>query len=357
MSNPNPYNITNELWQFWLDFKAYEPAVELGGIYANKKGYHNTRKANIANWPGNYSYAQFEIDRQGPDDKAAAIDLTFPNAQRGDYSTIAVYSSRLRAAGRANDPRTVYFREFYGQCDSDREVEGYDFTKERDASSDDSHLWHIHISIHRAYVGLAKAFRALMSILKGETVAQWLASEEGKPVDPPPPAPKLGDRMLSKGHEGADVWELQALLISRGYTLPRFGADGDFGDETDAAVRGFQRCTLGPSEVDGEVGPKTLGALRGSLRRAWPGLPSGHYFGLRTGPNESHGGGRSADVAHVKAIQARLNALGFNAGGVDGDFGPRTRAAVIAWQRARYAPAPARPGEIRADDWARLFTY
>src|SRR5690554_4205424 len=38
--------------------------------------------------------------------------------------------------------------------------------------------------------------------------------------------------------------------------------------------------------------------------------------------------------AQVRLLQQKLNALGFNAGSVDGSFGPQTRKAVIAFQKA-----------------------
>lgn len=41
---------------------------------------------------------------------------------------------------------------------------------------------------------------------------------------------------------------------------------------------------------------------------------------------------RSAPDATVKAIQQRLNELGYDAGAVDGLFGPRTRSAIVAFQ-------------------------
>ncbi|HZJ57077.1 MAG TPA: peptidoglycan-binding protein, partial [Clostridia bacterium] len=38
--------------------------------------------------------------------------------------------------------------------------------------------------------------------------------------------------------------------------------------------------------------------------------------------------------SQVKILQQKLNSLGFNAGDVDGSFGPKTRAAVLAFQKA-----------------------
>ena len=59
--------------------------------------------------------------------------------------------------------------------------------------------------------------------------------------------------------EGDDVKELQRMLIQLDYDLGKWGADGDFGDATEMAVRKFQKehdC-----DVDGQVGPETLAAL------------------------------------------------------------------------------------------------
>lgn len=51
----------------------------------------------------------------------------------------------------------------------------------------------------------------------------------------------LGDRVLCKGSSGADVTELQTRLTALGYDFPRYGIDGDFGSETQTAVKAFQR--------------------------------------------------------------------------------------------------------------------
>ena len=73
----------------------------------------------------------------------------------------------------------------------------------------------------------------------------------------------LGGRVLKNGMDGADVKELQGMLIQLGYSCGSWGANGEFGDATELAVRKFQRehgCG-----VDGEVGPETLGALAKAL--------------------------------------------------------------------------------------------
>lgn len=80
----------------------------------------------------------------------------------------------------------------------------------------------------------------------------------------PAPTLKLGDRLpLVKGDEGDDVKELQQNLIALGYDLGSYGADGEFGSKTDAAVRAFQQAEgLG---VDGKFGAKSLAAMEAAL--------------------------------------------------------------------------------------------
>lgn len=65
--------------------------------------------------------------------------------------------------------------------------------------------------------------------------------------------------VLRKGRVSEDVKMLQNYLITLGYSLPVYGADGNFGNETLAAVKKFQKDN--GLEVDGIVGPKTWGMI------------------------------------------------------------------------------------------------
>jgi len=47
--------------------------------------------------------------------------------------------------------------------------------------------------------------------------------------------------LVNYGDVGSTVMAMQILLVGWGYKLPKYGADGEFGDETDAALRRFQR--------------------------------------------------------------------------------------------------------------------
>lgn len=136
------------------------------------------------------------------------------------------------------------------------------------------------------------------------------------PVPSPVPTPAPGPRLLGKGAKGEDVRRIQARLIELGYALPRYGADGHFGDETEDAVKDLQR-TAG-LRVDGIVGPKTLAALdRGVMNE--PDRPQIAVDGL-LGPNTISlwqqimgtpiDGVISNPSDLVRAVQRHLNAYG-----------------------------------------------
>lgn len=68
-------------------------------------------------------------------------------------------------------------------------------------------------------------------------------------------------RLLTRGATGEDVRAAQALLIMRGYKLPKYGADGEYGAETVEAVTAFQRANS--LEVDGKIGGESWKRLIG----------------------------------------------------------------------------------------------
>ena len=65
--------------------------------------------------------------------------------------------------------------------------------------------------------------------------------------------------LLRRGSRGDAVRAAQYLLLCRGLALQKYGADGDYGQETEDAVKEFQR--LKGLEADGECGALTWAAL------------------------------------------------------------------------------------------------
>lgn len=171
----------------WEKLHEMEPTSQLGGIYAPKTGYHDTRKANP---PDNYSVVDAP-DKGGPDNLAAALDWTFPEAQHGDYTRISKYASKLLASGKdPNDTRLDWMREFYGQADKDSAVEGWDYRYVRAVSSDSSHLWHIHFSFSRNALTIEN-MDLLLEVLRGEDMG---TAEEVWDIDYiPAPRPPYHD--------------------------------------------------------------------------------------------------------------------------------------------------------------------
>ncbi|TWP47439.1 hypothetical protein FKR81_32530 [Lentzea tibetensis] len=88
---------------------------------------------------------------------------------------------------------------------------------------------------------------------------------------------------------------------------------------------------------------------------AWP-LPQDHYFGLISGPEQSHGGFYEGERKWVKLIQQALQRKGFaptDPRWADGLYEQPTADSVAAWQRA-HMPGTTRYGEVWSDDWPIL---
>lgn len=119
---------------------------------------------------------------------------------------------------------------------------------------------------------------------------------------------------LKPGDSGPAVTDLHRRLLRAGHLC-----DGEiFGDDTEQAVRAFQRSR--GLEIDGVVDRHTWSAL----------VEAAHRLGDRLLYHKSSPMLRGDDVAE---LQQRLGALGFDAGRVDGIFGAETATALEAFQR------------------------
>ncbi|MGN9759350.1 protein kinase domain-containing protein [Streptomyces sp. SD31] len=71
-----------------------------------------------------------------------------------------------------------------------------------------------------------------------------------------------GTELTDYGDKGQRVVQVQCMLSKRGYNVGSAGVDGEFGRDTESAVKQFQSAK--GLEVDGQVGPNTWAALRSS---------------------------------------------------------------------------------------------
>ena len=97
-------------------------------------------------------------------------------------------------------------------------------------------------------------------------VAALMGSSSGDitPI-PIPDTPSVPTSIcLGKGDSGPEVEQLQKNLIKLGYDCGSWGADGDFGNDTEKAVIKFQRDN--GLEADGLVGPLTQAAIEKALK-------------------------------------------------------------------------------------------
>ena len=144
--------------------------------------------------------------------------------------------------------------------------------------------------------------------------------------------------MLYRGCTGDAVKTLQEKLNAKGFDSGN--VDGIFGAKTYAAVTAFQKANgLG---VDGIVGKLTWGKLYG-VSPAMP-VETTTVVGR---PMVSYGSRGDA----VRKLQELLNALGYDCGSVDGIFGNKTKAAVLAFQKANGLGADGIVGPLT---WGKL---
>lgn len=102
----------------------------------------------------------------------------------------------------------------------------------------------------------------IFDVAEGETVLPKESPETGENAliqTPEPSDGKTPTVNLKRGDKGAKVKEFQVKLMELGYKLPKYGADGDFGKETKAAVEQFQRDNGIP--VSGIVDEQTWEAI------------------------------------------------------------------------------------------------
>lgn len=261
----------------WLvdEIEKDDKDLELAGIYADKRGYHNKRK----DLPSTDYSVKLPADKLGPNDKASAFDMTSRSAQKGDYKNIAKYSKRLLEAGKAKDPRLDGWREFFGQTDSDRQVEGWDFYHhESSTSSDTSHNWHIHGSELREFIASKTNKEAFLSVWRGESLEDY-KKRGGKFVKatrttPKPPAPKptTPAKPVVLRVDG----ELGPATIKRWQQVMGTPVDGkiDTGKDGSALIEKVQKhlnAKLGlrgsaALVEDGVLGPRTISALQRYLK-------------------------------------------------------------------------------------------
>ena len=140
------------------------------------------------------------------------------------------------------------------------------------------------------------------------------------------------------GSRGESVKTLQAQLNAKGFNAG--SVDGIFGKNTQAAVMAFQKAN--GLAADGIVGKLTWAKLYDTTAA----LPAAS---TATGTQPMVYRGSRGDA--VRKLQELLNKKGFDCGAVDGIFGSKTYAAVVAFQKANGLSADGIVGPLT---WGKL---
>lgn len=146
--------------------------------------------------------------------------------------------------------------------------------------------------------------------------------------------------LIKKGSKGNFVRMAQEKLLQKGYSLPKFGPDGQYGDETKVAIEKIQR-DAGIS-VDGICGNDTWAVLNSDFTR-----PEGIEY-----PGYLIKKGQQGEM--VRVIQERLIELGYSCGscGADSIFGRSTFNAICVFQKDNGLSADGICGPLT---WEKLF--
>ncbi|WP_194821315.1 hypothetical protein [Micromonospora sp. S-DT3-3-22] len=151
------------------------PSAKLSGIvgdtrHAKRGGYH----ISIEDQVDSDDYSVVRADDKAPPGKwprdcASAVDMNLSLAD------MKVCHARLIAVwrNRATDPRAKYINAHNG-WNGTGPPGRYDWVTGTVSTASDDHEWHVHLELRRRYVNDPQAARAVLSILRGESPAQYL---------------------------------------------------------------------------------------------------------------------------------------------------------------------------------------
>ena len=242
------------------DWEKLYPSAVCSGILPDpdnerRGGYHVGRGFQSAR---NYSCVRAD-DRIGPGDAAAAIDMTL---SRKD---MILCTKRLLAVwNNPNDPRRKFLNAFNGWLGTGPAIRR-DMVSGKAGTATGDHKWHVHLELRRRWLGVPAMRTAVVSVLRGDTVAAYLKLVGVKVTESRPAAttatakgptvPAYPGRILRPGPKpdpAVKTW--QTRMLARGWKSVGT-PDGIFGPKTTDVVRRFQAVCRIP--VDGTIGPTT----------------------------------------------------------------------------------------------------
>lgn len=184
------------------DWEDAIPSAVFSGVAPSSPdayGYHNSANGLINSGQSNDYSLKLEGDKlsDGIDREAfCGLDVSM---NRVDM--ILVTNRVYKSWKDKDDPRLDKHREGIGTLDGSN-VTYMDFQSGQLGSADGTHLWHFHKGGLRLYINDQEANNAFLSVVKGETYAQY---SQGTPA----PQPPQGEDMTTQ--DDAEAWRIDAI--------------------------------------------------------------------------------------------------------------------------------------------------
>jgi len=245
-------------------------SVKFGGILegsAAGSGYHHSREDLLRRGKTKAYSIQHPLDKKGNARAASAVDYVFD-----DVDELALVTRRLLRAAQKEDPRLYKkLREFGGTLDG-KKVTAFNVTEQRFITMDKTHLWHAHLSGHRAYADNEEVWLGITEVVLGLPAGALTGKPSGggggeKPDPKPQPGYKpeqraiyvdiLHDAVRRKPKNSDSVYWWQRILNAISFPNGKeIKVTGDWSDETTAETKKAQKSVR--DTQDGWPGPRQI---------------------------------------------------------------------------------------------------
>lgn len=187
--------------------------AQLSGVIGDRAhtyGYHRCRDV----LPGDDYSVQLSADQRGDGEAASALDISYgPDDQK-------LVTRRLMDAMKARDARIhPYVREFFGTLNGST-VTGWDGAADGYTSSDDSHLWHVHLSFYRQYATDQTCMAGIRDVILGREEDDDMPTIETSLTAAGQALPWGERRNVTWTHENADPAHAHQDGAYPGYVAP-----------------------------------------------------------------------------------------------------------------------------------------